>query len=373
MTQSLIALGERRRHGVGFTASRQKLLYLPEPHSDFVFAVIGEELASSARGLLVVVFCVYALRGALLVSSRAPDQFGVLLGVGATLTIAAQALLNISVATGLLPTTGLPPALRLRRGLLADDHHARRRAAAVGLPEGVMSPEKRLLVRGGRQRRAHLSGAGGVARAFAERGPAAFRFVGTPRGLEDPPRARGRGFPLDLVVTPPLRGRSLGTLPRAAFRLVGAFARMRRLIRKFRPQVVFGTGGRDLRDRGAGGPDGGDPVAHPGTERRGRDSQTGVSAPSPARSRVGFDATRERFSRAVFVSGIPVRADFLELAPPGVSPSGSVSVLVTGGSQGASRLNRMVVEALPLLRERLPGLRFTHQTGAAEEEAVRQA
>ena len=107
LTQSLIALGSGGVTGVGFTASRQKLLYLPEPHSDFVFAVIGEELGIVGAGLLVVVFCVYALRG-LLVSSRAPDQFGVLLGVGATLTIAAQALLNISVATGLLPTTGLP-------------------------------------------------------------------------------------------------------------------------------------------------------------------------------------------------------------------------------------------------------------------------
>ena len=233
-----------------------------------------------------------------------------------------------------------------------------------------MSAEKRLLVAAGGSG-GHIYPGLAVARAFAERGPAAIRFVGTPRGLETRLVPR-EGFPLDLVVTPPLRGRSLATLPRAAFRLVGAFARMRRLIRKFRPQVVFGTGGAIsgtavLAARTAGIPSLIlEPNAEPGFANR-------LSAPFASAVAVGFDATRERFSRAVFVSGIPVRADFLELAPPGVSPSGSVSVLVTGGSQGASRLNRMVVEALPLLRERSPGLRFTHQTGAAEEEGVRQA
>ena len=107
LSQSLIALGSGGFTGVGFTASRQKLLYLPEPHSDFVFSVIGEELGLVGAGLLVAVFCLYAMRG-LLVSARAPDRFGMLLGVGATLTIALQAFLNVSVATGLLPTTGLP-------------------------------------------------------------------------------------------------------------------------------------------------------------------------------------------------------------------------------------------------------------------------
>ncbi len=107
LSQSLIALGSGGVSGVGFTASRQKLLYLPEPHSDFVFSVIGEELGLVGAALLVLVFLLYAIRG-LLVSSRATDRFGLFLGVGATLTVAAPALLHISVATGLLPTAGLP-------------------------------------------------------------------------------------------------------------------------------------------------------------------------------------------------------------------------------------------------------------------------
>ena len=107
LSQSLIALGSGGLTGVGFTASRQKLLYLPEPHSDFVFSVVGEELGFIGAGLVVVLFLVFTVRG-LVVSCRVPDRFGMLLGVGATLTIAVQAFVNFSVATAILPTTGLP-------------------------------------------------------------------------------------------------------------------------------------------------------------------------------------------------------------------------------------------------------------------------
>lgn len=107
LSQSLIALGRGGLTGVGFTASRQKLLYLPEPHSDFVFSVVGEELGFIGAALVVVCFFVFTVRG-LTVSCRAPDRFGMLLGVGATLTIAVQAFLNFGVATAVLPTTGLP-------------------------------------------------------------------------------------------------------------------------------------------------------------------------------------------------------------------------------------------------------------------------
>lgn len=107
LSQSLIALGAGGISGVGFSAGRQKLLYLPEPHSDFIFSVVGEELGLIGAAAVVAAFLLFAVRG-LLVSSRAADRFGLLLGVGATLTVSAQALLNISVAIGLVPTTGLP-------------------------------------------------------------------------------------------------------------------------------------------------------------------------------------------------------------------------------------------------------------------------
>lgn len=107
LSQSLIALGSGGLTGVGFAASRQKLLYLPEPHSDFIFSVVGEELGFIGAGLVVVFFLFFTVRG-LTISCRAPDRFGMLLGVGATLTIAFQAFLNFSVATAIVPTTGLP-------------------------------------------------------------------------------------------------------------------------------------------------------------------------------------------------------------------------------------------------------------------------
>lgn len=107
LSQSLIALGSGGLTGVGFTASSQKLLYLPEPHSDFVFAVIGEELGFVGAALLLAAFVLYALRG-IQISLRATDRFGMLLGLGAVLIIVIQALLNASVATGLVPTTGIP-------------------------------------------------------------------------------------------------------------------------------------------------------------------------------------------------------------------------------------------------------------------------
>lgn len=107
LSQSLIALGSGGLTGVGFTASRQKLLYLPEPHSDFVFSVIGEELGWIGASLVVAAFLFFAWRG-IRVSLRATDRFGMLLAAGATLMIAVQGLLNASVAAGLVPTTGIP-------------------------------------------------------------------------------------------------------------------------------------------------------------------------------------------------------------------------------------------------------------------------
>ncbi len=107
LVQSLIALGRGGLTGVGFSNGEQKLLYLPEPHADFVFSVIGEELGLIGGAAVIAVFFLYGLR-ALVVSAKAPDLFGKLVGCGAALAITLQAFINISVATGLMPTTGLP-------------------------------------------------------------------------------------------------------------------------------------------------------------------------------------------------------------------------------------------------------------------------
>ncbi|MGH9034238.1 MAG: putative lipid II flippase FtsW [Acidimicrobiia bacterium] len=107
VAQSLIALGSGGWTGVGLGAGRAKWLFLPNAHTDFIFAVIGEELGLVGCALVVFLFgalTVFGVRAAL----RAPDRFGTLLAAGITGWVVGQALVNIGAVTGLLPVTGVP-------------------------------------------------------------------------------------------------------------------------------------------------------------------------------------------------------------------------------------------------------------------------
>jgi cell division protein FtsW len=107
VAQSLIALGSGGWTGVGLGAGRAKWLFLPNAHTDFIFAVIGEELGLVGCALVVFLFgalTVFGVRTAL----RAPDRFGTLLAAGITGWVVGQALVNIGAVTGLLPVTGVP-------------------------------------------------------------------------------------------------------------------------------------------------------------------------------------------------------------------------------------------------------------------------
>jgi cell division protein FtsW len=105
--QSFIAVGSGGLFGRGLMGGMQKLYYIPEPHNDFIFAVIGEELGLLGTTLTLLCFVVIAWRG-LRASLLAPDRFGALLALGLTMLITVQALMNISVVLGLLPTKGIP-------------------------------------------------------------------------------------------------------------------------------------------------------------------------------------------------------------------------------------------------------------------------
>ena len=85
----------------------QKLFYLPEPHTDFIFAVIGEELGLVGTTATLACFCLIAWRG-MRITMRAPDSFGSFVALGLTATIVVQAFVNISVVLGLMPTKGIP-------------------------------------------------------------------------------------------------------------------------------------------------------------------------------------------------------------------------------------------------------------------------
>ncbi len=105
--QSLIAVGSGGWSGVGLAASNQKLFFLPYPYTDFIYAVIGEELGLVGAAAIVLAFMMILWRGAR-ASLHAPDRFGFYLGVGLTSFLVLQALVNMSIVLNLLPTTGIP-------------------------------------------------------------------------------------------------------------------------------------------------------------------------------------------------------------------------------------------------------------------------
>ncbi len=105
--QSLVAFASGGLYGVGFGASKQKLAWLPEAHTDFIFAVVGEELGFVGCVLVLILFWTLLQRG-FVIASRCPDMYGKLLAVGLTFSICFQAFLNMSVASSFLPATGVP-------------------------------------------------------------------------------------------------------------------------------------------------------------------------------------------------------------------------------------------------------------------------
>jgi cell division protein FtsW len=106
LRQSLVAIGSGGLTGVGFGEGRQKFGFLPEPHNDFIFAMIGEEWGFMGVLLVVSLFLTLILIG-FRIARRAPDLFGELLAVGFTSLIALHAILHMSVGLGLVPTTGI--------------------------------------------------------------------------------------------------------------------------------------------------------------------------------------------------------------------------------------------------------------------------
>jgi cell division protein FtsW len=106
ITQALTAIGSGGLLGVGLGGSTQKLFFLPEAHSDFIFAIIGEELGLCGAGLLCLAFVLYFYRG-IKTALKAPDLFGYYLGMGITLMVVMQAFINISMVLALLPTKGI--------------------------------------------------------------------------------------------------------------------------------------------------------------------------------------------------------------------------------------------------------------------------
>ena len=107
LIQSFIALGSGGLKGVGLGESKQKLLFLPETHTDFIFSLVGEELGLIGAGVIIFLFVMLFVRG-IAATNKAKDSFIYYLSFGLSIMIALQALINFSVVTGMIPTKGLP-------------------------------------------------------------------------------------------------------------------------------------------------------------------------------------------------------------------------------------------------------------------------
>ena len=107
IVQSLYAIGSGGLFGAGLGESKQKFLYIPEPHNDFIFSVLAEELGFIGCAVVIILFAIFIWRG-LLIAMRAQDMFGSLVAVGITSLIGLQAIMNIAVVTSSMPNTGIP-------------------------------------------------------------------------------------------------------------------------------------------------------------------------------------------------------------------------------------------------------------------------
>ncbi len=105
--QSFMALGSGGLGGVGLGFSRQKFGYLPTPFTDFIFAIIGEELGLAGTAAVLILFIIFGFLG-IKIAQRANDRFGQLLAGGITMMILVQAIINLGAVTGMLPITGIP-------------------------------------------------------------------------------------------------------------------------------------------------------------------------------------------------------------------------------------------------------------------------
>ena len=113
--QSLYAIGSGGLFGAGLGESKQKYLYIPEPHNDFIFSILGEELGFIGCAIVLILFAIFIWRG-VLIAMKAPDMFGSLVAVGITALVAIQVIINVAVVTSSMPATGMPlPFFSYRR------------------------------------------------------------------------------------------------------------------------------------------------------------------------------------------------------------------------------------------------------------------
>jgi UDP-N-acetylglucosamine--N-acetylmuramyl-(pentapeptide) pyrophosphoryl-undecaprenol N-acetylglucosamine transferase len=216
----------------------------------------------------------------------------------------------------------------------------------------------------------HLFPGIAVARELMARAGARVSFVGTAAGLESRVLPR-EALVLDVIRSAGLKGKSLSALARGLGLLPLSLADAWRVLSRRRPDVVVGVGGYSSGPVVLLAALRGIPTllmeqnATPGLTNR-------LLAPVVRAAAVTYAETARHFGPKAFVSGNPVRAEFLGRGARARAADAPVRVLVFGGSQGAHAINVAMVEAAPELAQRAPGLTVTHQTGERDLEMVRE-
>lgn len=214
----------------------------------------------------------------------------------------------------------------------------------------------------------HVIPALAIAQELQKQYGAEVLFIGTVRGIENR-LVPAAGFPLKLVTVGALKNVSIATRLKTSFDLPRAVLHAGRILADFKPDIVIGVGGY------ASGPAmlaallkriptlAFEPNVVPGFANR-------MVSWFVSGAAVHFEETKKFFRRAE-VTGVPVREAFLNLSPK--DPASSFTLLVFGGSQGAHAINQAVIEAIPALREHIPGIRIIHQTGERDYDAAKNA
>ena len=368
----LFAMSSGGLFGKGIGASQQKWGSLPEAHTDFIFAVLGEELGMVGTVLVLGLFLTIAYAG-IRVASRTRDPFVRYMSAGITIWLTAQMMLNVGMVLALLPVIGLPlPLVVLRRFRAATLAGGARpagllrplRARGEGRPAGPpppalgrghrrwraveASPMRILLAGGGTA--GHTSPLLATADALRRLDPAVeITALGTPRGIEGRvvPAA---GYPLEMIPPVPLPRKPSADLLRVPGRLRGAVKGALEVVDRVRPDVVVGFGGyvsvpAYLAARRRHVPI----VVHEGNALPGLANKLGARFTTHVAT--SFPGTPLRHAAYV---GLPIRRMISTLDRSalraearrelGLDPD-RPTLLVTGGSQGARRLNQAVSAA----------------------------
>ena len=251
LDQSLIAIGSGGWFGRGLGGGHQKYLFLPEAHTDFIFSILAEELGFLGATALLVLLALYLWR-AMRAAARASDPFAYLLAGGLALQIGLYALVNLAVATGLAPTTGLPlPFVSYGGSALMANLAAAgvlyRVSATVGEREALA--RQRFLGRAGEgPDRGRRHGRSRVSRNRRRRGAPSDPARRRSSLRRRPPRVEAQavpesGFRIRFVQTRGLPRRAWWRWPGAVLTNLIGFVQALVLVALERPSVVLGTGG----------------------------------------------------------------------------------------------------------------------------------